>query len=251
MRAGPWVGALFALACSKPSNVPVCGLHSAAAPLLMVGDGERPISVGSRLAQRDVVKAQGPTLIECFGGAMRVLEKGDRVVIGELKEAKIEAVAVERYVLERGKVRALENAPPHAVQARYTNTQFTPASALESGDPSSGDYLRAFFTPDGLSKLGSGEKLEGPSSLPPPPRRVAVPHVHAGPLGASGRRLEVEDEFVFAEAEDLSTAVMLEDETYDLGRAVRLVLPDGAEATLVDEGQAIDLEGPMDLRLRF
>jgi hypothetical protein len=217
----------------------------------MVGDSERPISVGSRLAQRDVVKAQGPTLIECFGGAMRVLEKGDRVVIGELKEAKIEAVAVERYVLERGTLKELESPPAHAVQARYTDIHFTPPSALESSDPTSGEYLRAFFTPDGLATLGSGRTAEGPSTLPPPPRRIAVPHVHAGPLGSSLRRLEVEDEVVFAETDDLATAVMLEDEVYDLGRTVRLVLPDGAEATLVDEGQKVALEGPMDLRLRF
>jgi hypothetical protein len=69
-------------------------------------------------------------------------------------------------------------------------------------------------------------------------------------LGSSFRRLEVEDEAIFAESDDLSTAVMLEDEVYDLGRAVRLVVPDGAEATLVDEGQRLELEGPMDLRLR-
>ncbi len=238
------------LACTKPSNLPVCGLHSAAAPLLMKGDTDRPIAVGSRLAPADKVKAQGATLIECFGGAMKVLEKGDSVVIGELTEAKIEAVAVDRYVLENVKLKKLENAPAHAVQARYTDTHFTPASALASNDPTTGDYLRAFFTPDGLATLGSGPKLEGPSTLPPPPKRIGVPHVHAGPLGSSLRRLEVEDDFVFAETDDLATAVLLEDEIYDLGRTIRLVLPDGAEATLVDEGQKVELEGPMDLRLR-
>jgi hypothetical protein len=31
---------------------------------------------------------------------------------------------------------------------------------------------------------------------------------------------------------------------------VRLVLPDGAEATLVRDGVELELEGPMDLRLR-
>lgn len=241
---------LLGLACTKPPNVAVCGLHSAAAPLLMASAGERPIAVGSRLATLDVVKAQGPTLLECFGGGMKVLEKGDRAVLGELKEAKIEAVAVARFVIENARLRELENPPPIAVQARYTDTRFTPASALASADPSTGDYLRAFFTPDGLATLGGGEKLEGPSTLPPPPKRVAVPHVHAGPLGSSRRRLEVEDDFVFAETDDLATAVMLEDEIYDLGRTVRLVLPDGAEATYVDEGQKIELEGPMDVRIR-
>jgi hypothetical protein len=39
------------LSCTKPpSNVPVCGLHSAAAPLLMRGESERMIAVGSKLA---------------------------------------------------------------------------------------------------------------------------------------------------------------------------------------------------------
>lgn len=249
-RLAAALAVIAAAGCTKPSNAPVCGLHSAAAPLLMLGEGERPIAVGSRLAPADRVKAQGPTLLECFGGALKVLEKGDKVVIGELTEAKIEAVAVERYVLKDMKLEQLEHAPAVAVQARYTNTHFTPESALASNDPSTSDYLRAFFTPDGLSKLGSGPKLEGPSTLPPPPRRVAVPHVHAGPLGSSLRRLEVEDDFVFAETDDLATAVLLEDGVYDLGRTVRLFLPDGAEATLVDEGQKLELEGPMDVRLR-
>lgn len=244
------VGVIAALGCTKPSNTPVCGLHSAAAPLLMRGESDRPIAVGSKLGLLDKVKAQGPTLIECFGGAMKVLEKGDAVVIGELTEAKIEAVAEERHELQNMKLVRIEKPPAVAVQARYTDTRFTPASALASNDPTTGDYLRAFFTPDGLATLGSGPKLEGPSVLPPPPRRIQVPHVHAGPLGSSLRRLEVEDEFVFAETDDLATAVLLEDEFYDLGRTVRLVLPDGAEATLVDEGQKLELEGPMDLRLR-
>lgn len=239
---------LLTAACPKSSNTPVCGLHSAAAPLLMRGEVERPVAVGSRLGLTDRVKAQGPTLLECFGGALRVLEKGDVVVIGELTEARIEAVAVDRYVLEEMKLKKLENAAAVAVQARYTDTRFTPASALASNEPTTGDYLRAFFTPDGLATLGAGPKAEGPSTLPPPPRRVAVPHVHAAPLGSSLRRLEIEDEFVFAETDDLATAVLLEDGLYDLGRTVRL--PDGAEATLVDEGQKLELEGPMDVRLR-
>ncbi len=207
------------LSCTKPSTVPVCGLHSAAAPLLMRSESDRMIAVGSKLAPLDKVKAQGPTLLECFGGAIRVLEKGDSVVIGEMTEAKIEAVLLPRYVLKNLKLEKLENAPPAAVQARYTD-------------------------------MGSGPKLDGPSTLPPPHLRFAVPHVHAGPLGVSLRRLEVEDDFIFAETDDLATAVLLEGEFYDLGRTVRLVLPDGAEATLVDEGQKVELEGPMDVRLR-
>ncbi|MCU0699757.1 MAG: hypothetical protein MUC96_24895 [Myxococcaceae bacterium] len=240
-----------ACACEKPANVPVCGLHSAAAPLLMLGTTERPIAVGSKLGTLDEVKAQGPTLLECFGGALKVLEKGDRLVVGTLKEAKIVATTLPRYELRALKLVKLDEAPPMAMAARYSDTRYTPRSALESDEPTSGDYLRAFFTPDGLSKLGQGARADGPRKLPPPSQRVRVPSVHAGPLGLSTlRRLEVEDEFVFAESDELATAVMLEDEIYDLAHASRLVLPDGAEATLVDEGQRVELEGPMDLRLR-
>jgi hypothetical protein len=242
--------ALLGAGCEKPVNAPVCGLHSAAAPLLMLGRQERPIAVGSKLGRLDEVRAQGPTLLECFGGAVKVLEKGDRVVIGTLTEAKIIATTLPRYELKDLTLVKLEDALPMAMLARYTDTRFTPASSLSDPEPTSGDSLRAFFTPDGLSKLGSGTRPEGPGKLPPPVFRVKVPNVHAGPLGSSFRRLEVEDEAIFAESDDLSTAVMLEDEVYDLGRAVRLVVPDGAEATLVDEGQRLELEGPMDLRLR-
>ena len=45
-------------------------------------------------------------------------------------------------------------------------------------------------------------------------------------------------------------AALLDGHTYALGRTVRLVLPDGAEATLKKDGAEIELEGPMDLRLR-
>lgn len=244
------VVALLAAACEKPVNVPVCGLHSAAAPLLMLGKAERPIAVGSKLGTLDEVKAQGPTLLECFGGAVKVLERGDRVVLGALKESKIVSTTLPRYELRELKLVRLDDALPLAVEPRYTSTRYTPASALTSDEPTSGDYLRAFFTPDGLSKLGAGPRPDGPRTLPPPSMRVKVPTVHAGPLGSSLRRLEVEDDAVFVESDELATAVMLEDEVYDLGRAVRLVLPDGAEATLVDEGQRVELEGPMDVRLR-
>jgi hypothetical protein len=249
-----WPRLLLVLAgsvsCARPQGAPVCGLHSAGAALLMTSQDDRPIAVGSKLSPGDRVKAQGPTLLECFGGALKVLERRDAVLIGELPEARIEATTVPRFVLRGLTPVALENALPMAMLVRYSDTRFTPQSALGSGDPSNAEYLRAFFTPDGLATLGQGARAAGPSSLPPPPGRVAVPRVHAGPLGSSRRRLEVEDEFIFAETDTLSTAVLLEDQVYDLGATVRLVLPAGAEATYIDEGQKIDLEGPMDLRLR-
>lgn len=248
MRRAAALGLLLA-GCTKAPSVPLCGLHSAAAPLLMRSEGDRMIAIGSKLSTHDRVKAQGPTLLECFGGAVKVLEKGDAVVVGELLEAKIEATPLPRFEVANGRLVELEGAPPHAVEARYSGVRFTPASARPEADPTTGEYLRAFFTPDGLSKLG-GPKGEGPSSLPPPHLRVAVPRVHAGPLGSSRRRLEVEDDFVFAETPGLATAVLLEDEVYDLGEAARLVLPKGAEATLVEDGRRLELEGPMDVRLR-
>ena len=61
----------------------------------------------------------------------------------------------------------------------------------------------------------------------------------------------VDDEVVFAETDELATAALPEGHTYELGGTTRLVLPDGAEATLtLADGTKVELEGPMDLRLR-
>jgi hypothetical protein len=244
------VAALGVLGCPQKKEVPVCGLHSAAAPLVMkVGKKERFVSVGARLLPSDRVTATGEALIECFGGALRRIEKGDAFEVGELLEAKIESTNIPRYRLVEGKLEKL-HAMPRAVAPRYSDNQFTPESALAAPDPTSGDYLVAFFTPNGFAKM-KGPPVEGPRNLPPPNRRPRVPFVHAGELGEGPYLITVEDEIVFAETDDLATAALPDDRTYSLGRTVRLILPDGAEATLeLGSGNTLELEGPMDLGLR-
>jgi catechol 2,3-dioxygenase-like lactoylglutathione lyase family enzyme len=136
------------------------------------------------------------------------------------------------------------------VAARYTNIEATPAQTLGS-EPGTGDYLRAFFSPQGMDAL-STPRAEGPSKpLPPPPFREKVPHIHTGALGEGGPTAEVEDGFAVAEAEDLTTAVLLEGAPVPLGRAVRLLVPEGAEVVLrAPDGRTVELEGPLDVSLR-
>lgn len=242
--------ALVLAGCPKAADeTPVCGLHSASAPVVLEGSKrDVALSVGARLRPGDRIEAEGYALVECFGGALKVLEK-DKVVVGELKEAKIEAITIPRFVLKDGKPVKVEALPP-SVMPRYSDNRFTPRSALASNEPSSGDYFRAFFTPNGIENMANAPREEGPSKLPPPSARVKVSRIHAGELGPGAGRISVEDEAVFAETDDLATAVLLEDETYALGRTVRVIVPDGAEATLELESGKVDLDGPMDLRLR-
>jgi hypothetical protein len=55
----------------------------------------------------------------------------------------------------------------------------------------------------------------------------------------------------FLETDDLATAALLEGRTYMVGRAVRLVLPKGSEATLeLRDKKKLNIEGPMELRLQ-
>ena len=90
-----------------------------------------------------------------------------------------------------------------------------------------------------------------PRNLPAPYKRARVPFVHAGDLGDGPYLLTVDDEIVFAETDDLATAALPEDRTYSLGRTVRLIVPDGAEATIdLGGGKTVELDGPMDLSLR-
>jgi hypothetical protein len=207
------------------------------------------VVVGSKLIASMQLSARGPAMLECFGGALKFLRQGDLVVVGRLPEARMEGTNVPRFELKGLSLKERENAPIPAVAARYSSTQFTPTSAVENGDPTTQDYLRAFFSPNGLSTLGA-EPSEGPKRLPPPPLRARVPSVHAGPLGLGTSTLKVDDDWVFAETDDLATAVLMEGQTYDLGQTIRLVLPPGAEATLRQSQHTIDLEGPMDVRLR-
>ncbi len=235
-------------ACTREPEGPVCGLHAASEPVLLQGKRDVALSVGARLMPGDRLDAEGFALLECFGGALKVLDD-EKITVGDLKESKIEATTIPRFVLKDGRpVKATVLAP--SMLPRYSDNRFTPASALASNEPTSGDYFKAFFTPNGIENMTSAPREDGPAKLPPPSQRVKVSRIHAGALGQGGPRLEVEDEVVFAETDDLATAALLEGHTYELGRTVRLVLPNGAEATLTRDGVEIELEGPMDLRLR-
>jgi len=247
--------ALFAVllvvsGCAKEAKAPVCGLHSAAEPVTLEGKSDVVLSVGAKLMPGDRIEAEGYALLECFGGALKVLED-EKVVVGELIEAKIQATTLPRFVLRDGKV-VESTAMPMSMLPRYSDNRFTPKSAIASGGPSTADYFKAFFTPNGIENMSANAepRADGPRSLPPPSDRVKVSRIHAGPLGEGGPVLEVEDEVIFAETDELATAALLDGHTYALGRTVRLVLPDGAEATLKKDGAEIELEGPMDLRLR-
>lgn len=242
-------GALLAVGCKRPPEEPVCGLHSASAPVRVEGRSDVALAVGARLLPSDRVEAEGFALLECFGGALKVLDD-EKVVIGALTEARVEATTLPRRVLKGATLEPGSTLSPPML-ARYSDHRFTPASALVGGrEPTSGDYFRAFFTPNGIEKLGAAPRGEGPSSLPPPALRGRPTRVHAGPLGEGGATLEVEDEVVFAETDELATAALAEGQTYALGRTVRLVLPSGAEATLRRGDVEVELDGPMDLRLR-
>lgn len=235
--------------CPKEPQSAVCGLQAASEPVLLEGKREVALSVGAKLMPSERIEAKGWALLECFGGALKVLDD-EKVTVGDLKEAKIQATTIPRFVLKDGKpVEAKALAP--SILPRYSDNRFTPASAL-SGDngPSDADYFKAFFTPNGIENMANAPREDGPSSLPPPSQRVKVGRVHAGPLGKGGPKLEVEDDVVFAETDELATAALPEGHTYELGATVRLILPDGAEATLSRDGVELELEGPMDLRLR-
>ena len=244
------VAALALLGCAEKKEVPVCGLHSAAAAVVtQVNHKERSIGVGAKLLPSDHLHATGDALIECFGGALRRLKKGDEFDVGDLIEAKIESTNVPRMRLVDGKVIAVE-AMPRSVLPRYSDNHFTPESALQSNEPTAANYFVAFFTPNGFAKMKPPD-MEGPKKLAPPPMRARVPFVHAGDLGQGPYLLTVDDEVAFAETDDLATGVLLEDQTYSLGRTVRLILPKKAEATLELGGnRQVKLEGPIDLSLR-
>lgn len=247
-RLIPFGALLLLAACTKEPEVAVCGLQAASEPVLLEGKKEVALSVGAKLLPSDRIDAQGFALLECFGGALRVLDD-EKAMVGELKESKIEATTIPRFVLKDGKAVKATMLPP-SMLPRYSDNRFTPASALSGGtEPTSADYFKAFFTPNGIENMANAPREEGPVKLPPPSQRVKVARIHAGSLGQGGPRLEVDDEVVFAETDDLATAALPEGHTYELGRTVRLVLPDGAEATLIRDGVELELEGPMDLRL--
>lgn len=233
-------------ACKKEPEVPLCGLHSASAPVTME---DHTLGVGAKLMPSDKISVKDWAVLECFAGALKVLHK-QTVEVGELPEARVEAATLPRRALKEGKVESVE-ALPRTIAARYSSNKFTPDSALaDQQQLTSGDYFKAFFTPNGFASLGGGPAPDGPRKLPAPSLRAKVPYIHAGDLGEGDALLEVTDEVAFAETDDLATAAMVEGLTYRLGRTVRLLLPDGAEAKLTVDGKTIELEGPMDLKLR-
>jgi hypothetical protein len=251
-RLRPWL--LLALlapsACKKQPDVPVCGLHSASAPVTAEDDKTtHTLGVGAKLLPSDRISATEWAVLECFGGALVVLHKKS-VEVGDLREARVEAATLPRRALADGKIAEVE-ALPRTVSARYSGNKFTPDSALvDSRQPTNADYFKAFFTPNGFADLGSGPAADGPHKLPAPSFRVKVPYIHAGDLGEGDWLLEVTDDVAFAETDDLATAALIEGKTYKLGRTIRLLLPDGAEAVLSIDGKQTPLEGPMDLKLR-
>jgi hypothetical protein len=223
---------------------PVCGLHSASAPVT-TSDG-RTLGVGAKVLGTDKLKAKGWAVLECFTGGIRVLDR-DTVRVGELREARFET-DFPRRALKEGHVEDIE-ALPRAVAARYSDNRFTPDSVAAPGTASdTTNYLVAFFTPNGFD---TPPPPDGPRKLPAPYARQRVPFIHAGELGEGDATLEVKDDVVFAETDDLATAALVEGKIYALGRTVRLLLPDGAKAKLVRPNEsAITLKGPMDLKLR-
>jgi hypothetical protein len=236
--------------CKKPSDKPIAGLHSAGAPVLLIqGKDKTPVAVGSNLKAEDHIFATGPALLEYFGGAMRFLEEGDELEVGDVDEAKLLGSNVPSKRWAEQQVQEAER-QPRIVAARYTNIGFTPAIADQT--LTTGDYFKAFFTPNGMDNLMSGPRPDGPSKkLPAPPFRAKVPYIHAGPLGEGGLVAEVTDGFAIAETDDLATAVLLEDRKIPLGRTVRLLVPKGAEVVIhTGEGKEVDVDGPADLRLR-
>jgi hypothetical protein len=244
----------LAVGCKERSDKPIAGLLAAGAPVLRtVGKEKLPVAVGAQLLPDEQLTATGPAVLEYFGGGLRFLEDGDTLEVGDADEAKLHGVNLPSRRWEDGEVQGAPRAL-RIVAARYTNVQVTPASAQqEQGDYSSAQYFVAFFTPNGLSNLGSDTaKQDGPRQpLPPPPMRPRVPFIHAGALGEGGLVATVEDGFAVAETDDLATAVLLEDREVPLGRTVRLLIPDGAEVVLRSgDGKETEVEGPADLRLR-
>ena len=237
--------------CKKQEHKPVAGLLAAGAPVMLeTSDGPRPIAVGSQLLPSDRVRATGPAAIEFFGGALRFLEKGDALEVGDASESKLLGPNLTAKVLEAGVISELP-IQQRLIAARYHSVAFTPATVGQDTALQTSDYFKAFFTPNGIEKLQNAPAPDGPRRLPPPPDRVKVPHVHAGDLGDGAGQVEVTDGFVIAESDALATAVLLEDQVYALGHTSRLVLPEDAEITLTTaEGRQIELEGPLDLLLR-
>jgi hypothetical protein len=239
------IAVLLLAACKAPlPEGPVCGLHSASAPVTAGPDG-RTLAVGAKVLGTDKLKAQGWALLECFTGGVHAMDR-ETVKAGELREARVE-MPFPRHVLKGDEVEEVE-ALARPVEGRYSSNRFTPESAKSDDLGASDNYLVAFFTPNGFAPDSSAD---GPHKLPAPPMRSRVPFIHAGDLGEGDWTIDVKDDVVFAETDDLATAALVEGKTYRLGRSVRLLLPDGAVAKLHLPGdKTVKIKGPMDLKLR-
>lgn len=244
---------VFVTACKKGEEAPIAGLHSAAAPVyLHVKKEKKALTIGSILNPGDRISASGPAVLEYFGGATKFIDKGDELVVGDAREAKLVSASVPEKQLKDGELSDL-SARTRVMAARYADATFTPVESLASdAEPSTGEYMRAFFAPGGMdSFLSGGGGKTGPGVLPPPPHREKVARIHGAELGQGGLILKVTDEFVVAETSDMATAILREGDSYQLGRTVRLLLPDGADAEVAyADGKTVDLAGPVDIRIR-
>lgn len=240
---------LLCAACTQESHAVVAGLHSAGAQVFVTTpDGERTLAVGSKLHASDHLRATGPAVIEYFGGGIHFVER-ESLVVSDTPEAKVRGQNVPAWRLEGVKLVRLPPAT-QLVASRYADPSYTPATAFPH-EPSQGEYLAAFFMPNGIEKMTSAPMPEGPREpLPPPPLRRHLPRLHAGALGEGGLTLEVQSGFVAAESRSLTTAILREDRRFDLGEANRLLVFPGARARLFrPDGQSVTLKGPLDVRL--
>jgi hypothetical protein len=247
-----WAAALLLLlaaACTRESHEVIAGLHSAGAPVYVTTpEGERTVAVGSKLRASDHLRATGPAVIEYFGGGLHFLD-AESLDVGDAPEAQIHGETVPSRQLQ-GVTLVKLPASTRLVASRYADPSYTPISTLPH-QPTNGEYLAAFFMPDGMEKLTSSPRPEGPTApLPPPPLRRHLPRLHAGALGEGGLTLEVQAGFVAAESRSLATALLRAGRRFDLGGTNRLLLFNGARAQLFrPDGQKVTLKGPLDVRL--
>lgn len=249
-------GALLVASClagckspPEPSK-PIVGLLAAAAPVLLdTPAGPQAITVGSFLRPEARVRATGPAALEYYGGAVRFLRDGDSLEVGEASEAKLLSSNLPQKLLRDRKVIAQSSPPSRLIAAKYADVIFAPSRTDQS--PSTGDYLLAFFSPQGLDSLRPPKEPGGPRKLPPLSERTRISRIHAGELGEGGPIARVTRGFAVAEADSLATAVLLEGREVYLGRTTRLLLPRQAQVTLVlPDRSSLELKGPADFRVR-
>ena len=215
----------------------------------MVGKDAVPLQVGAVLAPSDVLRAEGTAVIECFNGALHVVQSGT-VEVGELPERKLASSNLPHQVLKDG---ALHEAPLRAnvVAVRYVDPNVTPEGNLERSKDTVSNHLLDFFAAGGHTLGQPGERPEGPpGGLPPPPFREKLPRVHAGERVVDGPLLVVEQGVVVAEDAALSTWTFTAGQRGGLGGTRRVRLATGARASLaLPSGTELPLEGPLDLDL--